>query len=462
MFVFFLAVKNVISRKSSFVIMAFISATIMLLFFVNSIFDRSDVGIEQNYIDVLTGDVVIRPISEPAISLFGDESPMTGMFSDIPLISGYEKICRYVESTDQVKSKTEQLTVKAIADFKDGRLPLTIFGVKPTEYFDFFPGLKVSEGTSQLEHNSILVNNFCAKKHNIKTGDYIQVIVARGISSKVRRFHVVGIYDYPNRKTSYENMFLCEFSTALELMGHGEGEETVADLSQDQQSLLESYDIDSLFGSEIFFSESESLSEEEPVPESDSYNSNFLIYKLKDRGNTNSFIKKFNDRFKKDGKVEAINWRNSAGSGTIYISVLRIILNIGIYVILVVGFILVNNSLVINVLDRFKEIGTIRAIGASKRFICKQFMMENLLISLVAGIIGIILGILASRIINLLHVHISNDFVQELLSAEYFATAVTFSNFLYCFIVSCLVGVFSWILPLKNALSISPIEAMRE
>ena len=73
-YTFKLALKNILSRKSSFVIIAFITFAITMLIVINSVFDGTDNGIKTVFIDSFTGDLVIREKTKDNVSLLGNVS----------------------------------------------------------------------------------------------------------------------------------------------------------------------------------------------------------------------------------------------------------------------------------------------------------------------------------------------------------------------------------------------------
>ena len=156
-----------------------------------------------------------------------------------------------------------------------------------------------------------------------------------------------------------------------------------------------------------------------------------------------------------------MDWRKSAGSTALYLYWMRLILNVGILIVLFAGFIVISNTLVINVLDRIREIGTMRAIGAARRFVSAMCMAETLLLALVAGVLGSALGALLSICINQAHIKLTNDFLIQLFGSSYIVTTMTFSNLLRSFMISLVIGLFSWIYPVITALKASPVEAMQ-
>lgn len=113
---------------------------------------------------------------------------------------------------------------------------------------------------------------------------------------------------------------------------------------------------------------------------------------------------------------------------------------------LLVGGIGIMNIMFASVMERIKEIGTRLAIGAQKRDIVVQFLAEAVLISVIGGVIGVIIGITASWLVN--------RFAD-------IATIVTPISVIISFAVSASVGVIFGYSPAKRASERDPIESLR-
>ena len=113
---------------------------------------------------------------------------------------------------------------------------------------------------------------------------------------------------------------------------------------------------------------------------------------------------------------------------------------------LLVGGIGIMNIMLASVLERTREIGVRRAIGATRRDIRAQFVIESFAISLLGGISGIIIGIVLARIV-----------------AAYagWPTVITFSSLVLSTGVSITVGLVSGIYPAARAAELNPVEALR-
>lgn len=115
---------------------------------------------------------------------------------------------------------------------------------------------------------------------------------------------------------------------------------------------------------------------------------------------------------------------------------------------LVVGGIVVMNIMLISVGERVKEIGLRRAVGARKKDIKNQFLIESSLITLMGGIIGVIVGLIVAVLLPLL----SKGKMPSMLSWEPFVLG---------FVFSVLVGVLAGMHPAKKAAELDPVIALK-
>ncbi len=130
-------------------------------------------------------------------------------------------------------------------------------------------------------------------------------------------------------------------------------------------------------------------------------------------------------------------------------SIIRIVSWIGgvaAVVSLVVGGIGIMNIMTISVVERTREIGIRKAMGARRADIMVQFLSESVFISLLGGLCGAGAGIAIISIIQIL------SHKPRLLAPEYVAVALT---------VSILTGIFSGLYPAYRAASLDPVKALR-
>ncbi len=113
---------------------------------------------------------------------------------------------------------------------------------------------------------------------------------------------------------------------------------------------------------------------------------------------------------------------------------------------LLVGGIGIMNIMLVSVTERTREIGLRKAIGALRRDITFQFLVEAILLSTTGGAIGILLGFLGSSAIA---------------SAAGFPAVITPTSVLLGFLFSMAVGVFFGFYPARRAANLNPIDALR-
>jgi len=113
---------------------------------------------------------------------------------------------------------------------------------------------------------------------------------------------------------------------------------------------------------------------------------------------------------------------------------------------LLVGGIGIMNIMLVSITERTKEIGIRIAIGAKKREIMEQFLIESVLISFIGGGLGILLGILISRTVS---------------KIGGWETIVSTQSIMLAFGFSVGIGIFFGFYPARKAANLNPIDALR-
>ena len=113
---------------------------------------------------------------------------------------------------------------------------------------------------------------------------------------------------------------------------------------------------------------------------------------------------------------------------------------------LLVGGIGIMNILLVSVTERTKEIGVRMAVGAKRRHIMAQFLIEAMTISLLGGCLGIVLGVVGARVTSVIAGW------PTIISTDTVAAAFAFS---------VAVGLFFGLYPANKAARLNPIDALR-
>jgi putative ABC transport system permease protein len=111
---------------------------------------------------------------------------------------------------------------------------------------------------------------------------------------------------------------------------------------------------------------------------------------------------------------------------------------------LIVGGIGIMNIMYVSVVERIKEIGIRRAVGATKSDILSQFLAEAVVLSLLGGFLGLLIS-----------------FAVVFFIQRYFPAYIDFLSILVALGVSSVIGIVFGVLPAKKAADLTPVEAIR-
>ena len=125
---------------------------------------------------------------------------------------------------------------------------------------------------------------------------------------------------------------------------------------------------------------------------------------------------------------------------------------------LLVGGIGIANTMFMSVIERTRQIGVLKSLGATSSEVMKLFLTESALLGLIGGIIGVVVGIALSEMISLLGVRMGffaargGGGLQTVVSPEVVLLVIGFS---------LLIGAVSGLLPARRAAKLQPVEALR-
>jgi putative ABC transport system permease protein len=113
---------------------------------------------------------------------------------------------------------------------------------------------------------------------------------------------------------------------------------------------------------------------------------------------------------------------------------------------LVVGGVAIANTMFASIVERTKEIGVRKAVGARRRDIRRQFLIEAVMLSLMGGVVGVALGFLVSMLVA---------------AASPFPTRVTPQLVITAVLVAVGAGLVAGWLPAVRVSRLDPVEALR-
>jgi len=485
---FFLALRNILKNKKNSIIITSLIAVITFIFFTgNSILSKADINIREAFIDNLTGDVVLEKAGDMTLNLFGGNAPVIDSYFSIPVLPAYNAVMELVSPQEGIAGITSQVSGRALLDYLSIKEEVLLCGIDPATYFSVLPGIKLNEGRflAAGEYGAMITEERALRIERQSgqfpaIGDPMLFTSGGVMGFKIREVPLVGIYSYKNPGQFLNEIILVDPQTVrvLNSIQVADGSDYVPN---EKNLHLISADIDEIFNIDFSIDEIDEadefsidtlqlfLSGDNDNIEENSINKkyaetggdwNFIIIRLKNNKFTSAFINSLNDKLNSFG-ITAVNWRISAGTSAVYMLLVQSLFNIGILLISIAGAIAAVNIHLISVFRRTREIGTLRAIGASNNYIRSLILTENIIIAITAGIIGILGGIAFSGLIDGRNLDISNNLILSMLGGSVLHMDFLPHIAVFSILMAIFLGFAASLYPLEAAVKIEPMAAVR-
>jgi putative ABC transport system permease protein len=467
-------------KAKSLIIGIIIAIGVMVILVGNSFLDKAKEGVKTGFTSNFTGDAYIYGDNPLPISiLLGNITQSNGK---TPLLVDYDKINQYLDSRKDVVAHAGQVSgIGMFSTDESGMVGGAILvGVEPESYHKMFNNLVMKEG-EYLEPGKegfILSKDVVDRlnkslKKPLKVGDEI---IVNGMSStgfNMRRVKITGLFGFKTKSDVNEFMAYTDVNTVRLLSGLTLGGAEQVAISESTKTLLNAESEDDIFGAEESVSSS-TVSSVSTVTQSkitetprvqavaDTGAWQFILVKLKDSDSAQSFISSANLYFAKEGiKAKAGDWMGAASPFAQSIDLVRSVLLIVVIILVIVAIIIIMNTLVVSIIERTGEIGTMRALGAQKSYVWKMFLIETLCITVAFGIVGIALSGATVGIINLIGIKAGNSFLRLLFAGEVLKLGLNWVTMAWSLVLVALVGIVAHIYPVMVALRIEPVVAMQ-
>ncbi len=158
---------------------------------------------------------------------------------------------------------------------------------------------------------------------------------------------------------------------------------------------------------------------------------------------------------------KAIDWQTASGLVGQFVTLIRAVLYISVLIIFAVALVIINNALVMATLERIAEIGTLRAVGAQRRFLLGMLVVEALAVGALFGGIGSALGAGIVAILRVVGIPAANDVLYFLFSGPRLHPGLSWTNVGLSLAIVLLVSAASSIYPGFLAMRVSPRQAMQ-
>ena len=502
-----LALRNLKEHKSKTIIIScFLIFGVAIVILGNSFLESVNRGLEKDFRANYTGDIAIGKNPDKGVinDIFGVNSTnITTDLPQLPAIPELDKVMEIVEGTEGIKTHTKlisaqilvaygvEMDLSALSDRDDlgfDDLPISmLFAGENNTYWNTFPSVNFVEGTYPAPNtNEIMIDTRVKKAYESLYSRELHVgdtVLCAGATSDtiIREAKVVGIFNPPNENSAMFQIVYCNPDFARSFAELTYASNFSQELPDSVDFNLNTMDEDDLFASfddDLFAMEDDSsaflgsgvadfdsilgdTTLRDELNKTDDGAWHYVLMKVNNPLQTKAIIAQLNAKFKEAGlDVYAMDWSAAAYSYSQSVEGIGLVFNILIIILAIVVFIIIMNTMIVSVIERTSEIGTMRAIGAEKKFVRRLFMSETLILTSISSLAGIILSFIIMIIFNSLNITITNSIAKMILGGGLLRFSPTAPIILITIIIAIGGSLISNLSPVKSALKITPLKAL--
>lgn len=501
--IFNLAIKNLREHKSKTIIISlFLIFGIAIVILGNSFLESINRGLEKDFRENYTGDIAVGA-KEPKgvrVDIFGVNSvSMAGEIPQIDAILDLEKVEQIIAEETEITKKTKLISAQVIVakgleidmdsimdrdDLSFDDLPISmLFAGEDETYWKTFPSLHFVEGTFPNPNtNEVMIDTRVKNafeslyRENLNVGDIILMCGTNG--STIREAKVVGIFEPQNENSAMFQIIYCNPSLARSFADLTYGSNFTQELPDSVDLAISDASEEDLFSfdDDFFATEDESFlasdsanfddilgdtTLRDKLNQTDDGAWQFILTKVEHPSRTKQIIAKLNARFAQEGlDVRAMDWKDAAYSYSGTVEGIGFIFNLLIIILAVVVFIIIMNTMTVSVIERTGEIGTMRAIGAEKKFVKLLFNTEAIFLTMFSAVIGIIVAFIMMAIFNACNITITNSIAKMILGGGLLHFNPTAKIIIFTIIIALFGSIISNKYPVSYALKITPLKAL--
>lgn len=181
-----------------------------------------------------------------------------------------------------------------------------------------------------------------------------------------------------------------------------------------------------------------------------------MLVRIDDLGRARELAEMIEDRLDEIHGVSGLTTAVAPGQVLDQIRLVSLLIQavvIGIaFIALIVGCVGIINTMLMSVMERTREIGIMKAIGAIKKDVLELFLVEATIVSLIGGILGVLVGVAISFVLNLgISRYIITD-MELIISPSVLIGGV---------VIAVATGITGGLYPARRAANLKPIEALR-
>ncbi len=484
---FRIALRNLKEHRGKTLIVGVLVALgVFILVAGNSFMHAAAEGTRRVFIDNFTGHVMVRAQSDVPVSIAGSSGMNLDDFAG-ERVPHYLEVFEYVSSLPEVESVNPQIPFIVQVDYstpdRNRGAYLPLLGVEPESYLRMFPdSLTLLEGRflqpgeqGVVLHQELIDQVRDELGIHISSGDSVKL---RGITQaagmRIREVPVVGIYKFTLEAPAMDGIGFIDVQTIRSMAGMVVGTQVQVEIDRDDTSLLDADPADEEFtftfedfedepaaGDDYFIIE-EADFDLAAYTQPDSGTWSYILLKLQDERQAEGVIDRINREMDRRGyPVEAVDWAAASSGMAGIIQAFNVFFLVVVIIITIVSIIIIMNTLVISVIERTTEIGTMRALGAQKRLIRKMFVLETMTISCFFGLLGIMAAVIAVGILGIVGLPAPNAFFELIFGGSVLRPVLSWGGILQAGAMMIGIGFFSSLYPVAVALKIQPVQAIK-
>lgn len=415
-------------------------------------------------IQYFTGDVIIY-------SARSKDLPSPFSFTTaLPVLNDPGRIEAYLASNSAVAAYVSiAQNYGLLSVTKRGKkfdVPFIFYAVDPLKYAKTFSNAAMLKGSffsaeKGVSASGVVLSAFQVKNYatnysiDISVGDSVTLLsLTEGGSVNAYPSKILGIYEPRFYKNVFDYINFIDITSYSRLYNFTGVD--ASSLPSTFNKALASDSDDAIFG--IADSGFQSLDTKKLVSrELTGYT--MIAVKLKDHRD----IGKFTAAVKKQGfDVKTALWNEASSFFANVAGIIQsVIIGASALIFLIVVFILMN-TLIINVLERTGEIGTLRAMGGEKSFITSIFLWESFFLNGIAALIGMAVSIILIVVIGMRGIALPPIMADYLVGGGTLKLIVSARPFIEAFLIIVAVSVLATLYPIRVATKITPLKAMSD
>lgn len=467
-----------------------------LLVIANALLGAAGDAFRDAYTQNVVGDLTVGAADDNSFTIFGSDALLVGEYLIPPTLVEYDRLRAAAESHRSVRATAGIVSATARVEVERVRETQVLFGVEFGEYSELFSGLDVVAGAFPRPGQAgIMIQEHRYREIAERRGAAppigapVLITVAYASSFTIREVPLAGVYRYPVTDEVLRRVALVDVDTARALNGYLYAAGTAATVPDDHADFVGA-DIDDLFATEESFDTADpedtadAISHDDRLADLEQFFArdhtsadattapdrmspvegawNYLLISLDEPAAVRSVRSALRlAGFSEPEGFLVRDWRESVGGTALLVRYLQVMVNIGVLFVAFGSAVIATNAIMLSVLERTSELGTMRALGASRARVAALITVETVLVVSGAALIGIGAGAAAVGVLNASSVTLDNPYLLILFGGDALRASVGSVLILQHLLGSIVLGIIATLYPLKKAFSINPARAIK-